>query len=64
MADTRWFTDAGLGLFIHWGLYAIPAGQWKGKRIHKNCEWIMKRLAIPLAEYRKLSDNIAVQTLD
>jgi alpha-L-fucosidase len=26
---TRWFTEARFGMFIHWGLYAIPArGEW------------------------------------
>jgi len=28
-----WFREAKFGLFIHWGLYAIPAGIWKGKEI-------------------------------
>ena len=26
-----WFNDAGFGMFIHWGLYAVPAGEWQGK---------------------------------
>ncbi len=27
--DTRWWRDAKLGLFIHWGLYAIVGkGEW------------------------------------
>ena len=32
-SDTRlaWWRDAKFGLFIHWGLYSIPAGRWKGK---------------------------------
>jgi alpha-L-fucosidase len=25
-----WFRDAKFGLFIHWGLYCIPAGEWNG----------------------------------
>ncbi|MDR0641635.1 MAG: alpha-L-fucosidase, partial [Treponema sp.] len=26
---TAWFRDARFGMFIHWGLYAIPArGEW------------------------------------
>ncbi|MDR0377505.1 MAG: alpha-L-fucosidase [Spirochaetaceae bacterium] len=26
---TRWFTEARFGMFIHWGLYAVPArGEW------------------------------------
>ena len=32
-ARLAWFRDAKYGLFIHWGLYAIPAGEWKGKTI-------------------------------
>jgi alpha-L-fucosidase len=23
-----WWRDARFGMFIHWGLYAIPAGEW------------------------------------
>ncbi|HET8644279.1 MAG TPA: TIM barrel protein, partial [Vicinamibacteria bacterium] len=29
-ARLAWFKQAKYGLFIHWGLYAIPAGEWKG----------------------------------
>ena len=26
---TEWYRDARFGMFIHWGLYAIPArGEW------------------------------------
>ena len=28
-----WFRDARFGLFIHWGIYSVPAGEWEG---HKN----------------------------
>ncbi len=27
----QWFRQAKFGLFIHWGLYAIPAGEWNGQ---------------------------------
>ncbi len=30
-ARLAWFREAKYGLFIHWGLYAIPAGEWKGE---------------------------------
>jgi len=41
-ADTRWFEDARFGMFIHFGLYSIPAGQWKGVKSGRNwyAEWI------------------------
>src|ERR1022692_2024815 len=29
----KWFREAKFGLFIHWGLYCIPAGEWKGEPI-------------------------------
>jgi alpha-L-fucosidase len=54
-ARLRWFRDARFGLFIHWGLYAIPAGQWKGRTIPGIGEWIMNRARIPVAEYEKLA---------
>src|SRR5512132_3800809 len=46
-----WFKQAKYGMFIHFGLYAIPAGQWKGKTIPGIGEWIMNRAKIPVTEY-------------
>src|SRR5262247_3004172 len=51
----RWFRDAKFGLFIHWGLYAVPAGEWKGKPIPGIGEWIMNRAQIPVREYEQLA---------
>jgi len=50
----RWFTDAKFGVIIHWGLYSILGGEWKGNHIPDVCEWIMHTARIPYAEYRKL----------
>ena len=49
------FDDRKFGLFIHWGLYAIPAGEWKGKYVRGIGEWIMFREKIPVAEYAQLA---------
>lgn len=51
----QWWRDARFGMFIHWGLYAIPAGEWEGKEIEGIGEWIMKRAQIPVVEYRELA---------
>src|SRR5688500_19937110 len=51
----KWFRDARFGMFIHWGLYAVPAGEWKGKLIPGLGEWIMNRAKIPVAEYEPLT---------
>jgi alpha-L-fucosidase len=54
-ARMRWWRDARFGMFIHWGLYSIPAGQWNGKPIDGVGEWIMNSAAIPVADYEKLA---------
>jgi alpha-L-fucosidase len=51
----EWFRHDKFGLFIHWGLYAIPAGYWKGERSPGIGEWIMNRRRIPVAEYEQLT---------
>ncbi|MCP5117029.1 MAG: alpha-L-fucosidase [bacterium] len=45
------------GMFIHWGLYALPAGEWKGKYVRGIGEWIMFREQIPVAEYEQLASQ-------
>ena len=56
-ADDRmdWWREARFGLFIHWGLYAIPAGEWNGERIPGISEWIMLRAQVPVADYEALA---------
>ncbi|MCB9273271.1 MAG: alpha-L-fucosidase [Lewinellaceae bacterium] len=44
-----WWREARFGLFIHWGLYAIPAGTWKGETDYG--EWIRHSAHIPLETY-------------
>lgn len=46
-----WWREARFGLFIHWGLYSIPAGEWKGRTDH--AEWIRTTAQIPIGEYEK-----------
>jgi alpha-L-fucosidase len=50
-----WFREAKFGLFIHWGLYAVPAGRWKGVDYPFIGEWIMKWAHIPAPEYEGLA---------
>ncbi len=52
----EWWRDARFGMFIHWGLYAIPAGEYQGEPTpHNNAEWIMDHMDIPIAEYEKFA---------
>jgi alpha-L-fucosidase len=49
----QWWRQARFGMFIHWGVYSIPAGTYKGKQISGIGEWIMEHGDIPVAEYEK-----------
>ena len=51
----QWWREARFGMFIHWGLYAVPAGEWKGQPIAGIGEWIMNRAKIPVKEYEQLA---------
>ena len=53
----EWFREAKYGLFIHWGLYAIPAGEWNGKRSPGLGEWVMFRSRVPVKEYEQLASR-------
>ena len=61
--NTQWFREAGLGMFIHWGLYSIPAGVWNNKPIGDEryinplAEHIMMLKKIPVKEYAALADS-------
>ncbi len=51
----QWWKEAKFGMFIHWGLYAIPAGEYKGRQTKSVGEWIMKHLSIPVEEYAEFA---------
>ena len=53
-ADMQWWQDAKFGMFIHWGLYAIPA----------QGEWYMNDKKVPVEEYRKLMEQFNPQRYD
>lgn len=44
-ARMGWWRDAKFGMFVHWGLYAIPA----------DGEWHMRKNHLPMAEYKKFA---------
>lgn len=56
-ARLAWLREARFGMFIHWGLYAIPAGSWKGRPIEAAGEWIMRHGRIPVGEYERLAEE-------
>ena len=51
----QWWREARFGMFIHWGVYAIPAGTWDGRQIGGIGEWIMNRGKIPVRDYQEMA---------
>ena len=54
-ARMQWWREARFGMFIHWGLYAVPAGEYQGKQVKGIGEWIMTHANIPRDEYEKFA---------
>jgi alpha-L-fucosidase len=48
-ARMDWWRQARFGMFIHWGLYAVPAGEWQGRTDFG--EWIRNNAKIPIDVY-------------
>jgi len=55
MNNREWFKQAKFGMMIHFGLYSIPAGEWKGQRTNQIGEWLQAYYRIPNAEYGQLA---------
>jgi alpha-L-fucosidase len=51
-ARMTWWREAKFGMFIHWGVYSVPAGFYHGQPVAGIGEWIMNRGKIPMAEYQ------------
>lgn len=50
----KWWNEARFGMFIHWGVYSVPGGVYKGHEMrHGGAEWIMNRSKIPVNEYQQ-----------
>jgi len=54
-ARMAWWREAKFGMFIHWGVYSVPAGFYHDKPVAGIGEWIMNRGKIPMAEYQQFA---------
>lgn len=55
MENASWFKNAKYGMMVHWGLYSLPAGEWKGDRMPFIGEWLQSYFRIENAEYAQLA---------
>src|SRR5579863_4913674 len=56
-ARMAWWHEARFGMFIHWGIYSVPAGTYDGKQIPGIGEWIMNRGKIPVERYAEYAKD-------
>ncbi len=52
--DASWFNEAKFGMFIHWGIYSVPA----------HAEWMLHDEKMPFEEYRRYADQFAPDDWD
>jgi alpha-L-fucosidase len=64
--DSRmaWWREAKFGMFIHWGVYSVPAGIYHDKPVKGIGEWIMNRGKIPMAEYQAFAKEFDPEKFD
>jgi alpha-L-fucosidase len=51
----QWWREARFGMFIHWGIYSLPGGEWKGKKVNGYAEHLMRKEKISRKEYLELA---------
>ena len=51
----KWFKEAKYGMMVHWGLYSLLGGEYKGEKVSSYAEWAQTYFRIPNAEYEKLA---------
>ena len=63
-ARVQWFNEARFGMFIHWGIYSVPAGEWQGKEVRGIGEWIFNHGKIPVADYKAFAKDFTAAKYD
>lgn len=50
-----WWREAKFGMFIHWGIYSLPGGEWNGKKVSGYAEHLMRKEKILRKDYLQLA---------
>ena len=56
MTSKEWFKQAKFGMMVHFGLYSLIGGEWKGQRTPLIGEWAQSYFRIPGEEYSQLAN--------
>ena len=51
-ARMEWWNSARFGMFVHWGVYSVTGGEFRGHMPTNSAEWMMNKARIPIADYK------------
>ena len=63
-ARMAWWRDARFGMFIHWGVFSVPAGVYKGETFPGPSEYLMGNAKIPVGEYKEFAKGFTASNYD
>ncbi|HUU12501.1 MAG TPA: alpha-L-fucosidase [Terriglobia bacterium] len=52
---TKWWREARFGMFIHWGIYAVPADATDLEGKHRVAEWYFSNKQMQVKDYEKFA---------
>lgn len=52
---TQWWREAKFGMFIHWGIYALPADATDFEGKHRIAEWYLSNKQMQVKDYEKFA---------
>ena len=56
-ARTKWWREAKFGMFIHWGIYAVPADSTDLQGHKRIAEWYFSNKQVQVADYEKFASQ-------
>jgi alpha-L-fucosidase len=59
-----WWKEARFGMFIHWGVYSLPGGEWKGHKVDGYAEHLMRKEQISRKDYLELAHQFNPEKFD
>jgi hypothetical protein len=48
----QWWNSARFGMFVHWGVYSVTGGEFRGHMPTNSAEWMMNKARISIADYK------------
>jgi len=61
-ARMAWWRAAKFGMFIHWGIYSVPAGEWNGQTGY--AEWFLEETHMPVSQYAQFAKQFDPEKFD